>query len=562
MTRETKVGLLMVVMLVGVFGFMVYKKMHRPSEAFAGQPTEGTPREGGTTGDEGASASPVEVATTVRTPIGRRVVPAAAAEPAVLLDNSAAVSASPRGVNPFEVTSNPVRAPNAIPVQPVVQAKPKLPTTVPSDDAFADAFSQPAATALSTRPTITAVPSEPTASFDPFEREATASAPTAIGPDRNTAAAASVSDPFETPLEVAQPTSRSATSDRSATSEVIVAERVAVEADPFESAPQFSPNNAREPAARVGDAFADDRTPVLDAQPVSRQTTAFEVIEEPVPATAAPLTAPPAMKAPTFESQPSSGDFQTGASGLTPPARSSVADDDRLGGFRPVEVNQRSMNEFTREERTATTAVPASDPFGGARRPAPTGRIDEDFAPRAVSKPLVPGDTYNIEPSDNFWTISRKKYGTGRYFMALSQHNLKVIPDPKRMKPGVTIATPPAAELDRMYSTLIPSAAPAEPALAGTIQASRSTSSATATQDEMAGFFVSAEGVPMYRVGKADTLSDIAQRHLGRSSRWVQVFEMNREILTDGNSLKLGTVLRLPGDASRVEVVGATRLSR
>ena len=37
---------------------------------------------------------------------------------------------------------------------------------------------------------------------------------------------------------------------------------------------------------------------------------------------------------------------------------------------------------------------------------------------------------------------------------------------------------------------------------------------------------------------------------------------MNREILTDGNSLKLGTVLRLPSDASRVEVVAMPRLNR
>ena len=67
------------------------------------------------------------------------------------------------------------------------------------------------------------------------------------------------------------------------------------------------------------------------------------------------------------------------------------------------------MNEFTREERTATTAIPASDPFGTARRPAPAARIDEDFVPRTASQPLVPGDTYNIEPNDNFWTISRKQ---------------------------------------------------------------------------------------------------------------------------------------------------------
>ena len=556
MTRETKVGLLMVMLLVGVFGFMVYKKIHRPSEALAGQPVEGNPADRATGGKD-STASPFETASAQGGPVGRRVVPAAAAEPGALIDNPAAVSASPREVDPFDVTSKPVLKTNDIPVQPVAQVKPNLPTSVSSDDAFADAFSQPATAAA--RPAATAASSEPAANFDPFERDArpaTAAATTVIESDRSPSAAAS--DPFEAPLEVAQPVSRSATAD------VTVDERPAVEVDPFDAAPQFTASNAREPAAQVGDPFTQDRTPVLEApvsEPASRSTTGFDVIEEPaqpVPATTTPLTAPPAMKAPAFESPPSTSPIASEST----PARTVTADDDRLGGFRPTEVSQRAMNEFTREERTATTAIPVSDPFGEARRPAPTGRVDEDFAPRAISKPLVPGDTYNIEPNDNFWTISRKKYGTGRYFMALSQHNLKVIPDPKRMKPGVTIATPPAAELERTYSTLIPAAAPAEPVLAGSVQPARSTLSTTATKDEVPGFFVSADGVPMYRVGQEDTLSVISQRHLGRSSRWVQVFEMNREILTDGNSLKLGTVLRLPSDASRVEVVAMPRLNR
>jgi hypothetical protein len=34
---------------------------------------------------------------------------------------------------------------------------------------------------------------------------------------------------------------------------------------------------------------------------------------------------------------------------------------------------------------------------------------------------------------------------------------------------------------------------------------------------------------------------------------------MNRNVLQDGNSLKIGTVLKLPADASRVQVVGTQR---
>ena len=140
-----------------------------------------------------------------------------------------------------------------------------------------------------------------------------------------------------------------------------------------------------------------------------------------------------------------------------------------------------------------------------------------------------------------------------------------MIPDPKRMKPGVTIATPSVDVLEKTYPTLIPKAAPSDTAAAGessTPATGIRRTNATATTTDEAGFFVSNDGVPMYRVGSEDTLSDIAKQHLGRSSRWVQIFEMNRDTLTDGNTLKVGTLLRLPGDASRVDVVGTPRVIR
>jgi nucleoid-associated protein YgaU len=59
----------------------------------------------------------------------------------------------------------------------------------------------------------------------------------------------------------------------------------------------------------------------------------------------------------------------------------------------------------------------------------------------------------------------------------------------------------------------------------------------------------------MYRIGKNDSLNTIARDHLGRSTRWIQIFEMNRDQLKTPNDLKVGAVLRLPLDASAVRVV-------
>ncbi len=516
MTRETKIGLLMVVMLVGVFGFMVYKKSHRPSEAMADQKLEVVAPDsdgevlpfdkGGDNGDWPAQ------------PPGR-VIPAAATVPAKIPDNSSAVPVAQRDVNPFEVQSSPK-----------VIVKPKLPTAVPPDDAFFDSAPQKTAAVEKREP---AKASSSTAALDPFMEDAKPSTQTRVVAERSDsrieASATANTDPFEAPLEVAQ----------SAPPTVAQSAPVA-DADPFETNP--SSNTNTEPA------------PTLAAPPrkaAALPTDPFDVVEE-------PKQTAPALTVPTFE--PAASDFKSAPQPVPP---TTIDDDDRLGGFRPVEVNKRAMNEFTREEGAATTAIPAGDPFGAARRPAPAARIDEDFAPRSTSQPLIPGDTYNIEPNDNYWTISRKKYGTGRYFMALSQHNLAVVPDPKRMKPGVTIATPSTDVLDKTYPTLIPQAAPSDSSPAGGISSSSTGIRRTnATTTDEAGFFVSTDGTPMYRIGSEDTLSGIAKQHLGRSSRWVQIFEMNRDTLTDGNTLTVGTLLRLPGDASRVDVVGAPRTVR
>ena len=64
-----------------------------------------------------------------------------------------------------------------------------------------------------------------------------------------------------------------------------------------------------------------------------------------------------------------------------------------------------------------------------------------------------------------------------------------------------------------------------------------------------------ANGAPMYRVGADDTLGGIAQKHLGRFSRWVEIYQINQHRLKDPNALTLGDVLELPADASRVSMV-------
>lgn len=66
------------------------------------------------------------------------------------------------------------------------------------------------------------------------------------------------------------------------------------------------------------------------------------------------------------------------------------------------------------------------------------------------------------------------------------------------------------------------------------------------------GFFVGGQGQPMYKVGSDDTLTSIAQQHLGRASRWNEIFELNKNVLQTPDRLRPGLVIQLPGDASNI----------
>lgn len=183
----------------------------------------------------------------------------------------------------------------------------------------------------------------------------------------------------------------------------------------------------------------------------------------------------------------------------------------------------------------------------GSKFGSPDGSATS-YDERPVQTP--PGERptyYTVQPGDNYWTISRKTYGTARYFLALARYNQRRIPDPKRMRPGMHVLTPSAEVLQSSNPDLFPR------------RRRRTTIGVHQSGEAQAGFFRDASGRPLYRVGKGDTLSDIAQKHLGRASRWIQVYEMNKERLRNSKTLTIGTELRLPADASRIRLVRGTR---
>ena len=197
----------------------------------------------------------------------------------------------------------------------------------------------------------------------------------------------------------------------------------------------------------------------------------------------------------------------------------------------------------------------SEDKYGGFRpeNPSTLGRHADQRQPFDVSSGF--GTTnpasaeYILQPHDNFWRISRKAYGSARYFKALQKHNEAVAPVPVQMKPGQKISTPPREFLEQTYPSLIPAQAR---------HVATAPVGIAVQKNQPAGIFVDQTTNQLfYRVGSSDSLSSISQKTLGRSSRWDEIYELNRDRLPSADELSVGTVLRLPADAVQSRLVGS-----
>ncbi len=230
---------------------------------------------------------------------------------------------------------------------------------------------------------------------------------------------------------------------------------------------------------------------------------------------------------------------------------------------RPAPLGQPRDDGFGFEDlprpKPRPSAPPVeSDPFSGAppatvASPAPRAAVAPrggipPASPRPTAVPMaivggVPGrndprpTVYEVQPNDNFWRISSKQYGTAKYYMALARVNVDRIPDPTKLRPGMKVLTPTPETLEARFPDLFPNRA------------------AAAVAEGQAGFHYGPDGRPMYRIGESDTLGTIARDHLGRTSRWIQIYEMNRDRVKSPQELQVGAVLKLPLDASAVRVV-------
>jgi nucleoid-associated protein YgaU len=147
--------------------------------------------------------------------------------------------------------------------------------------------------------------------------------------------------------------------------------------------------------------------------------------------------------------EPADADAQRGAASSEVAATSAATRDIRAHTSRNVEFEPESPGAAASQETEhggGQTAVASGAPRDSRSTPA-AGRVEPN--------------SHVVEPNENFWTISRLYYSSGRYYRALWKANVATCPKIDRLKVNDVIVVPAVEDLDPAYIDPPRTAAPA-----------------------------------------------------------------------------------------------------
>jgi nucleoid-associated protein YgaU len=231
---------------------------------------------------------------------------------------------------------------------------------------------------------------------------------------------------------------------------------------------------------------------------------------------------------------------------VTPVQGQDAADAGSGSTFRPGDSPERLTHMLGGGQTPAGAGAPTvdagstSDPAGSPRVVEINGISDQAHPggqPPAVGGPPLPPPPapqvwYSIQAGDSLYRIAGRHYGeanAGKWEL-IRQANATRIPSPQALRPGVRILIPPlpgqavpvaTATTPQVAPVPAPPAIPAVP-VAPTVVAVRT-----------------------YQVQVGDTLSSIAAKFLGSSSRFQQIVDWNRDQIPNANAIRPGMKLKV-----------------
>jgi len=232
---------------------------------------------------------------------------------------------------------------------------------------------------------------------------------------------------------------------------------------------------------------------VADATPVrSTPTVKPKKTEQPSVLSYEPVTIPPQ----TAEPKRPADDSGAAATLIKPEPTPSASEPPTASAPADLNVTKADVDESRAE----------------AVKPAPSAPPRQDDRLRTLQKPPPRGSKYTIELGDTFSSIAREQYGADKYHTAIQAANPDA--DPNSLRVGQVITLPPKEEV---------------------LRETAKTAGNTKPSDALT-----------YVVEPGDSLIAIARNVLKDESRYLEIFELNRDKLESPDNVPAGIELRLP----------------
>lgn len=271
------------------------------------------------------------------------------------------------------------------------------------------------------------------------------------------------------------------------------------------------------------------------------------------------ITSPRAAGTPSLASNANHSDPQASGTITLPPSLQKTPTD------RPAP----STPATDRSAEPARTAIALNDPRNKPIPAKPVARDGADARTNPVAKPIpttgggertllasTPSPKAEVWPKkhvivqdDTVAALAAQYYGSTKHIQRILKANPNL--DPRRMKIGDEVIIPSIDEVAR----------PADPGNAATPTAAAPASVASAPRGSSASPAVTTTKTPTpvktdakpasvaksYTVRPGDTFYSIAQKTMGNSSKWNQLFERNKSVVKNNKrGLKAGMVLTIP----------------
>lgn len=136
----------------------------------------------------------------------------------------------------------------------------------------------------------------------------------------------------------------------------------------------------------------------------------------------------------------------------------------------------------------------------------------------AQTDPRLADQVHHVQPGETLSAIAEKHYGDRNYWRTIYDANRDRIPSPNALRVGVRLVIPKRG---------------------GAAVQQVATTERTGTQPPASGY-------RQYTIAPGDSLSVLAQKFMGSQRHTHKLYELNRSVIRDPDSLTVGTVIRIP----------------